>query len=72
MTREKRRPASDTWQPDLLGGLGIQRADSGTSDQLGQARQEMRSSGSADLFDAIADAPVPQIDALTPVPGTEP
>lgn len=45
-------PAS---QPDLFGGVGIQRPEPSTKrEQLSQARQEMRDTGADDLFDAVA------------------
>src|SRR5437868_3305338 len=48
--------AGGTWQPDLFNGDGIQRSEGiDRADQLDRARQEMRDTGSADLFDALAD-----------------
>jgi hypothetical protein len=53
------RRTSDTWQPDLFNGVGIQRSEGLTrADELEQARQEMRDTGSADLFDVLASAPI--------------
>lgn len=55
--RRKRRTSSGgQWQPDLFGGRGIQRTEGLTrAEQLELARQEMRDTGSRDLFDAVAE-----------------
>ena len=54
-----KRQSSGTWQPDLFNGEAIDRAEGLTrADQLERARQEMRDTGSADLFDALASTPV--------------
>lgn len=59
MTRATTRQPSDVWQPDLFGGAGIQRSEGLTrADELEQARREMHDTGSTDLFDALAGAPV--------------
>jgi len=55
-----RRP-SGAWQPDLFNGEGIQRGEGQSrGDELERARQEMRDTGSADLFDLV--------EATTPEP----
>jgi hypothetical protein len=52
-----RSVSSGNWQPDQFNGLGIQRVDGiDRDDEFARARREMRDTGSADMFDAIADA----------------
>jgi hypothetical protein len=52
------KPTSGNWQPDIFGGAGIQREPwKDRADDLRRAGQEMRDSGSSDLFDALPATP---------------
>jgi hypothetical protein len=60
--RKKKRRGAGEWQPDLFGGRGIERPDAfapglSRAEQLELAREEMRATGSRDLFDFMADQP---------------
>ena len=54
--KKKRRPTGGDWQPDLFGGAGIERREGATrAEQMQLAAEEMRATGSRDLFDLEAE-----------------